>query len=56
MVVVPKILAWPPTEKNDAIIFADMAKMGCGLNNITLNLGDGGSAEIKLPIKEGGQR
>lgn len=50
MIVVPEGIEWPPVKKDDAVILADMLKLGCQLKTCTLGFGDGGSAQITLPI------
>jgi ABC-type Fe3+-hydroxamate transport system substrate-binding protein len=51
LIVVPKGIGWTPARKDDDKIYADMLQLGCQLKKCSLGFGDGGSAQINLPIE-----
>ena len=51
MIVIPKGIDWPPSKKDDKVIYADMLQLGCQLKECSLGFGDGGAMKVKLPIE-----
>ena len=51
MIAVPEGIEWPPVAKDDEKIYMDMLALGCQLKKCGLQLGDGVSVEVKLPIE-----
>lgn len=51
MIIVPQGIQWPPVKKDDETIYKDMLKLGCQLKKCNLQLGDGTSAQVSMPIK-----
>lgn len=51
LIVVPKGIGWPPVKKDDDKIYSDMLELGCQLRKCNLGFGDGGAAQINLPIE-----
>jgi hypothetical protein len=50
-VVVPTGVSWPRAIKDDAAIYSDMLALGASLKEATLNLGDGTSERLIIPIE-----
>jgi hypothetical protein len=50
-VVVPTGVSWPRATKDDAAIYSDMLALGASLKEATLNLGDGTSERLIIPIE-----
>ncbi len=51
LIAVPKGIEWPPVKKDDDKIYADMLGLGCQLKKCGLQLGDGVSIQVQLPIE-----
>jgi hypothetical protein len=50
-VVIPSGVSWPRENKDEETIYSDMRELGAQLKDCTLELGDGGKANIKIPIE-----
>ncbi len=50
-VVSPRGVSWPSEKKDEEPIYTDMLQLGAQLNEYSIGLGDGGKANIKIPIE-----